>query len=253
MGTALRERIEELKTYYGKEAPVYDEDRFGGPSGQLYNEAHFSALRQSLRTPWTSPGEGGARVVLEIAAGTGRTSSRLASEGCTVFGLDITPEMLQVAKKKGGVRRGLHFVRGDGFSLPFPPATFDAVCCARMLQMVPREYYGDFGREVERVLRPGGVLVVELWNARYHRLRSFGVTRSNSQGMKDTFVHPSERKGLFGPGLVAEGMWGLGFPLLLRVASRCATKPCMDLYRRLSENKVSRSLGETMLVQYRRT
>lgn len=252
MHTSLRERIEELRAYYGTEAPSYDQDRFGGPNGFLYNEAHFFALCQSLRTPRLVPRGGPPGTILEIAAGTGRTSSRLAGEGRRVFGLDITPEMLQIARKKSGACPGLHFVRGDAFSLPFPEQSFDAVVCARMLQMVPREYYADFGQQVERVLRPGGVLVVELWNARYHRLRSLGVTRSNTQGMKDTFIHPREWQGLFGPCLLAEGCWGLGYPLLLRFARRWATRSCMSLYQYLSSSRACRSMGETMLVQYRR-
>lgn len=253
METALQERIGELKKYYGSEAPVYDEDRFGGTVGRLYNQAHFAALLRFLRLSWGIPANEGPRRILEIAAGTGRTSIQLSAEGFSVFGLDITPEMLQLAIQKRAEKKGIHFIRGDAFCLPFPMGAFDAVFCSRMLQMIPREYYGDLGGEVERVLKPGGLLIVELWNDRYHKIRHLGGAKKNSQGMSDTFVHPRERGGLFGPKLMVEGLRGLGFPLLLRVASKVATRPCMDIYMRLSESSLSRSLGETMLVQYRKT
>lgn len=252
MERVLKERIGELKDYYQKEAPVYDGNRFGGTAGSLYNQVHFASLLQMLHTAWGETDGEEPKCILEIAVGTGRTGTLLTAEGFSVFGLDIAPEMLQIAKGKEPASRGLHFICGDAFALPFPKGTFDAVVCSRMLQMIPREYYADFGKEVEKVLKLNGLLVVELWNDVYNRIRNLGGAKDNSQGMRDTFMHPKDREGLFGTNLKAEGLRVVGFPLVLRVASRIATRPCLGIYMMLSRSSMSRYLGETLLVQYRK-
>lgn len=247
MATALSSHIEELRQTYSDEAPVYDEVRFGGSAGQLYNEAHSRAIIQLLR-----PGGAGGKPkrVLDIAAGTCRTSSRLVREGFEVVSLDITVEMLRVALHRSAGETTLQPLCADAFSLPFVAASFDAVICCRMLQMIPRQYYGNFGSEVGRVLKPGGLLVAELWNQLYRKIRHPGRRAGNSRGMVDTFVHPSERNALFGAGFEAEQVVGLGFPLVLRLGGRFFPSSSLNLYQRLGCNNPSRWLGETLLVQY---
>jgi SAM-dependent methyltransferase len=54
-----------------------------------------------------------AHGVLEVACGTGRIARQLASEGLQVTGLDISPELLQVAREKGAGIPNLRWVLGD--------------------------------------------------------------------------------------------------------------------------------------------
>ncbi len=250
MQEALKDHLGQLKKFYGEDAPNYDEDRFGGPSGRLYDEAHFSALQKMLRQAEDEERHT-PRKVLDIATGTGRTIHRLAAVGYRAFGLDITPEMLQVAQKKNK-RSEVNLLCGDAFALPFSAATFDAVICCRMLQMIPRDFYPTFGRQAERILKPGGILVVELWNQAYRRIRHLGRNGENSRGMRDTFIHPGEREGLFGLNYKVEQTMGLGFPLLLRLGGSLSPRSSLGLYAKLSQSCFSRHLGETMLVQYRK-
>ena len=189
--------------------------------------------------------------VLDIATGTGRTSVRLAEEGFTVCGLDITPEMLRVAYGKKAPESKLSLFAGDAFALPFADSSFDVVLCCRMLQMIPSEDYRGFGREVSRVMKPDGILVVELWNKLYQRFRHPLKKGLNTQGLADTFIEPHEREDLFGEAARSEGLRGLGFPLVLRVLADISEQWSLDLYHRLSANSVTRFFGETMLVQYR--
>jgi SAM-dependent methyltransferase len=51
--------------------------------------------------------------VLEIACGTGRIASRLAREGVNVTGLDLSPELLAIARAKSAGVQYIHWVQGD--------------------------------------------------------------------------------------------------------------------------------------------
>ncbi len=97
----------------------------------------------------------GARV-LDLACGTGDLVFGAAARGAEVTGLDITPRMLELARRKPQVRAGITWVVGDMDALPVASAAFDAVTTGYGLRNVP-----DLVRaieEIHRVLKPGGVL-----------------------------------------------------------------------------------------------
>ena len=55
----------------------------------------------------------------------------------------------------------------DGHVLPFPDASFDAVLCTEVVEHIPDP--AETIREIHRVLKPGGLLVVTIpWSARFH-------------------------------------------------------------------------------------
>lgn len=94
-------------------------------------------------------------LVLDLAAGTGTSSQPFADLGATVVPCDFSVGMLQVGKR---ARRGLPFVAGDGTQLPFADDTFDAVTISFGLRNIVDPLAGL--REMKRVTKPGGVLVV---------------------------------------------------------------------------------------------
>ena len=92
--------------------------------------------------------QSGARVV-DIAAGTGSITRRLADSGAQVISVDLSESMLRLA-----VGRGAIGVVADGARLPFEDGTFDAVAFGYLLR-----YAGDVKQcmgELTRVLRPAG-------------------------------------------------------------------------------------------------
>jgi SAM-dependent methyltransferase len=94
-------------------------------------------------------------IALDAACGTGRHAAYLASLGHAVIGVDISPEMLAVAREKVPAAE-LH--EADLHDLPLSDDSADLVVCALSLTHVP-----DLGRalaELVRVLRPNGHLVV---------------------------------------------------------------------------------------------
>ncbi|MEZ5191619.1 MAG: demethylmenaquinone methyltransferase [Nocardioides sp.] len=93
--------------------------------------------------------------VLDLAAGTGTSSLPFAERGAVVVPCDFSLGMLAVGK---GARPALPFVAGDGTRLPFADATFDAVTISFGLRNIVDPVAGL--REMRRVTRPGGRLVV---------------------------------------------------------------------------------------------
>ncbi len=104
---------------------------------------------------------GGARRVLDVATGTGDLAFTLAelSPGAEVVGVDFAEPMLERARAKAAGRRGRpRFQAGDGTALGFADGSFDAVTIGYGLRN-----FADIDaglREFQRVLRPGGRLVV---------------------------------------------------------------------------------------------
>jgi demethylmenaquinone methyltransferase / 2-methoxy-6-polyprenyl-1,4-benzoquinol methylase len=93
--------------------------------------------------------------ILDVAAGTGASSVPLARAGARVLASDPSPRMLEVGRRR---HPGLDFAHADALELPFEDATFDTVTISFGLRNIadpPRAL-----REMARVCRPGGRLVV---------------------------------------------------------------------------------------------
>jgi demethylmenaquinone methyltransferase/2-methoxy-6-polyprenyl-1,4-benzoquinol methylase len=97
--------------------------------------------------------------VLDVATGTGMVAQALRDRfGCTVVGLDQSPDMLGIARTRDGVYETI--VEGRAESLPFPDASFDHLSFTYLLRYVDDP--AATMRELARVVKPGGrVAMVE--------------------------------------------------------------------------------------------
>jgi ubiquinone/menaquinone biosynthesis C-methylase UbiE len=99
--------------------------------------------------------------VLDIGCGTGELLSRLAAKypNARLSGLDPVPEMLEVARDKLSDRVDLRV--GWANELPWPDNCFDLVVSCNMFHYITHPVAAV--REMERVLRPGGRIVITDW------------------------------------------------------------------------------------------
>ena len=93
--------------------------------------------------------------MLDLAAGTGVSTEELARSGAYVVGADLSLGMLQAGHR---ARPQVPLLAGDALALPFADAAFDAVTISFGLRNVVDTDAAL--RELARVTRPGGRLVV---------------------------------------------------------------------------------------------
>lgn len=106
------------------------------------------------------PGES----VLDCGCGTGTLAviaKHLVGAEGRVQGIDLSRDQLEIARKKAQ-REGLdiEFDEGSVDELPFPDASFDAIFSTLMLHHLPATVKDGTFREMRRVLKPGGRIVI---------------------------------------------------------------------------------------------
>jgi ubiquinone/menaquinone biosynthesis C-methylase UbiE len=101
--------------------------------------------------------------VLDVACGTGRFLHQLAvaHPQLRLFGLDMSPYYIQHARELLGDVENLSLVADNAESMPFVDGYFDVVTSIHLFHELPHDARRNVYREMFRVLRPGGLLVIE--------------------------------------------------------------------------------------------
>jgi demethylmenaquinone methyltransferase/2-methoxy-6-polyprenyl-1,4-benzoquinol methylase len=97
---------------------------------------------------------------LDVACGTGKVTADLltsAQPGGAALGVDVSPNMIEVAQERTASTEGLTFVVGDALSLPVESDTVDAATIAFGMRNLS-DYRQGFS-EMARAVRPGGRVV----------------------------------------------------------------------------------------------
>jgi SAM-dependent methyltransferase len=115
----------------------------------------------------------GARV-LDVACGTGVVAVTAARAGARVTGLDLTPELLAVARTNAHLAAvEIEWHEGDAEALPFDASVFDVVVSQFGHMFAPRP---DVALdEMLRVLKPGGTIAFSTWPPELFIGRMFSV------------------------------------------------------------------------------
>ena len=97
--------------------------------------------------------------VLEIGCGTGRVTRALANLFGEVHAVDVSGEMVELARKALADTPGAHVYRNNGADLAvIPVGGFDFAFSSIVFQHIPsREIIENYVREVHRLLRPGAL------------------------------------------------------------------------------------------------
>ena len=104
-----------------------------------------------------------ASSVLEAGCGPGNLLPHLASRFSRVCALDASSKMLDIARTRTADFRNVTYQVGNIEALPFGDESFDLVCSAGVIEYLPNIERAL--QELQRVLRPGGLLILSTTNA----------------------------------------------------------------------------------------
>jgi ubiquinone/menaquinone biosynthesis C-methylase UbiE len=131
-----------------KAAESYDVVRFKSLKGKWADKREKKIIGELLNT---LPPES---KVMDLACGTGRISEFLLSKGYKVWGIDISSEMLRVAKGKlSSFENSSNFQQADAENLPFENKFFDSATCIKLFGHVPPETRIKILQEIRRVTK----------------------------------------------------------------------------------------------------
>ena len=133
---------------FTKTAEIYESDNAG-----VYNmckKDYPDVLAELEKEPFND--------LLDCGCGTGPMLTLLHEKYPEkhYMGIDLTPKMIEVAKRKA--MKNVELVVGDCEDLPFEANSFDVVICCESFHHYPNPQ--DFFNSVSRVLRPGGRLAL---------------------------------------------------------------------------------------------
>ncbi len=149
----------EVRAYFDRESSRYLDERYVRPScDQL---SYQSRRRLTLELLGSGPG-----CIVDVGSGPGVFSSELLARGFRVVEVDVSLEMLRESRRRiesGPSVQQIGFVEGCLPGLPFADRAFDAALCIGVLAYV-RDPAQSL-REIRRVVKPGGVVVLQVSNA----------------------------------------------------------------------------------------
>jgi len=121
-------------------------------------------------------------LVLDLASGTGRHSIPLSKDGYNMVGLDISPNLLRIAKKRWSQ---IQLVRGDMRCLPFKAGAFSAtVSMDTSFGYLPCEQDDRQSlRELREAVDQEGVLIIDVFNRESLMLKYKGNWRAGFKGV----------------------------------------------------------------------
>lgn len=94
---------------------------------------------------------------LEIGCGTGAFARLLAARCRHVIGIDLSPEMIRVARSRSTRFENLEFELADAMSWEFPQSHFDFICSIATLHHLEQR---ELLPKIKDALKPGGVFVL---------------------------------------------------------------------------------------------
>lgn len=106
--------------------------------------------------------------VVDYGCGNGYVLANYAKNGATVVGVDITKAAIRLSRERFRIMDlpGT-FMQTDGSTIPLRSASFDIACSMGVLHQVPDP--APIVRELYRVLKPGGRLIVMVYNRNSYR------------------------------------------------------------------------------------
>jgi SAM-dependent methyltransferase len=126
--------------------------------------------------------------VLDLGAGTGRSTFAFREGGFDVIALDGDPEALDIARSRPGAE-GVDWREGFSTDLDLDDGSVDAVNISLLLHHLDDDAKRRTLGEAGRVLRPGGVLIVSDWGVPTTFMKPFFRVLQLLDGRENTAAH----------------------------------------------------------------
>jgi SAM-dependent methyltransferase len=155
--------------------------------------AHEKRFSHPLHLDWLTKYLDKRARILDYGCGYGRTLSDLSqAEFTNLVGVDFSEQMLARARTEVP---GPWLIRNDGYGLPFKNDCFDLVLLFAVLTCIPADHEQRLlMAEVQRVLRPGGMLYVS------------DLLVNNDQRNRERYEHDAEKFKCYGVFELTEGV-----------------------------------------------
>ncbi len=151
------------------------------------------------------------KTVLDIGCGGGRNSIPLAKMGAKVTGIDISPQMLDFARKnakKNKCSKNTIFINSSAWETGLPSKNFDKVLLLGVLEHLPEEYRELTIKEAKRLLKKNGFLYIVINNKNSFFLKSVQKWKKPKQKISGYY------SGLMNPKLIIAFMKSLKFNIV---------------------------------------
>ncbi|MFJ4920865.1 class I SAM-dependent methyltransferase [Streptomyces sp. NPDC088725] len=154
------------RTAYDTVAVAYEALLRDELSAKPLDRAMLAAFAESVRTPGTGP-------VADLGCGPGRVTAHLRALGVDAFGVDLSPEMVAVARR---TYPGLRFDEGSMTGLDLADGSLGGVVAWYSTVHTPPELLPAVFAECHRVLAPGGrmLLAFKAGAQRRHLVHGYG-------------------------------------------------------------------------------
>jgi len=145
-----------LLNYYKKQSLIYDKERDKNEYFKIIEDITKKALLDNIYFNKEIK-------VLDIGCGTGRIISLFKNnKNIKAYGIDITPSMLNIAKKKLKSYKNIALLEGNAENLPFKKNNFDVVYSFKTLPHI--KDLGKAIKEINRVSKRNSIIFLEFYN-----------------------------------------------------------------------------------------
>lgn len=204
--------LKALRDQYRKAEFVdwYEKRRFSSFLGKLTHDMEIKATNSALEQ--NHPAK-----LLEIAVGPGRISKNIDFFDMGV-GIDTSKPFLEIAKKNVRDNRW-NFLNADAMNMPFHNSSFDAIVTFRLIRHFTKEEREKAYQEIHRVLRGGGILIIDALNNNsgiitkfFDKIHIFAtqlITGTNETTYDCKYTREELKKELFEAGFEVKFIYGI--------------------------------------------
>jgi trans-aconitate methyltransferase len=122
---------------------------------RIFNELQHKPLDRQLLNRFAAE-VAGLGEVCDMGCGPGHVARYLQDIGATVFGLDISPRMVEQARQ---LNPDISFQEGNMLALNIPDRILARIAAFYAIINIPKEFLPLVFRQMERLPQPGGLLV----------------------------------------------------------------------------------------------